>query len=75
MSKVFKSEERNRKKKEHITYSESYEVKFWIKTGEFWKQVTDIYFTASKGSHEYVEKRWKQDYANSKVKLVSVTYQ
>ena len=76
MKKIFKQEELNLKKNEHVTYSESYEVKFWIQGDDtFWKQETEIYFSAGKGDHEYILSRWKKDYAGKNVKLPIVTYQ
>ena len=75
MGKILKYEEINRKKNQHVEYSESYEVKFWIQDGEFWKEKTEMYFGKTKGEHEYVVKRWKIDYNGQNVKYISVTYQ
>lgn len=75
MGKILRYEEINRKKKQHIEYSESYEVKFWIQDGEFWKQKTEMYFGKTKDEHEYVVNRWKIDYNGQNVKYISVTYQ
>lgn len=73
MGKILKYEEI--KKNQHVEYSESYEVKFWIQEGEFWKQKTEMYFGKTKGEHEYVTNRWKNDYKGQNVKYISVTYQ
>ena len=75
MGKILKYEEINRKKNQHVEYSESYEVRFWIKDGEFWKQKTEMYFGKTKSEHEYVVNRWNTDYNGQNVKYVSVTYQ
>ena len=48
MGKIFRYEEINRKKNQHVEYSESYEVKFWIQDGEFLKQKTEMYFGKTK---------------------------
>jgi hypothetical protein len=75
MGKILKYEEINRKKNQNVEYSESYEVKFWIQDGEFWKQKTEMYFAKTKGEHEYVIKKWQNDYNGQNVKYISVTYQ
>ena len=75
MGKILRYEEINRKKNQHVEYSESYEVKFWIQDGEFWKQKTEMYFGKTKGEHKYVVNRWKSDYNGQNVKYISVTYQ
>jgi hypothetical protein len=76
MGKILKYEEINRRKNEHITYSESYEVKFWIQgIDTFWSQNAEMYFGKTKGDHEYVLNRWKKDYDGQSVKYISVTYQ
>lgn len=72
MGKILKFDEI--KKNEHIKYSESYEIKFWIKDGEFWKQIVETYFGKSKGEHEYIFERWKKDYKNKNVKFISLHY-
>ena len=71
MGKILKLEE----KKRGDGYSESYEVKFWIQEGEFWKQKTEMYFAKNKGEGGYVVDRWKEDYRGQNVKFVSVSYQ
>jgi len=73
MGKILKYEEI--KKNQHVEYSESYEIKFWIQEGEFWKQKTEMYFGKTKGEHEYVINRWKNDYKGHNVKYISITYQ
>lgn len=73
--KVFKEGERNRKLNEHVRYSESYEVKFWIKEGEFWKQRSEMYYTENKGAHDFVVDRWRSDYSKYEVDLINVIYQ
>jgi len=66
----------NRKKNEHVEYSESYEVKFW-QQGEngFWLPKNEMYFAKRKDEHEYVVNRWKEDYKNKPVKLINCNYQ
>jgi len=63
------------KKNQHSIYSNSYEVKFWIKESEFWKQTSELYYAKTKNNHEDIKLRWKNDYKNSNVKLISITYQ
>lgn len=81
MRKIFIESEINRKKNEHVTYSESYEVKYWILLhgdggqDSFWHPKTDMYYAASKDAHKYVEIRWKKDHKKHTVKLTSITYQ
>ena len=74
MGKILKYEEISRKKNQHVEYSESYEVKFWIQDGEFWKQKIEMYFGKTKSEHKYVINRWKSDYSRQNVKFISVTY-
>jgi hypothetical protein len=69
MSKILKYEEI--KNNQYLEYSESYEVKFWIQDGKFWKQKTEMYFGKTKGEHEYVFNRWKKDYNGQNVKYIS----
>lgn len=73
MGKILKYEEIG--KNQHGEYSESYEIKFWIKEGEFWKQKTEIYFGKTKSEHKAVINRWKKDYSKQNVKYISVSYQ
>lgn len=75
MGKILKYDEINTKKNQHVEYSESYEVKFWIQIDEFWKQKTEMYFAKNKGEHDYVVNRWKDEYSGQNVKFISVTYQ
>jgi hypothetical protein len=75
MGKILKYEEINQKKNQHVEYSESYELKFWIQEDEFWKQKTETYFAKTKGEHVSVIDRWQNDYKGKNVKYVSVTYQ
>jgi len=75
MGKILKFEEINQKKNQHVEYSDSYEVKFWIQDGEFWKQRTEMYFAKKKGENDSVLKRWKSDYKGINVKFISITYQ
>lgn len=73
MGKILKYEEINKNK--HVEYSESYEVKFWIREGEFWKQKNEMYFAKTKGEYDYVISRWRKDYIGQNVKYISVVYQ
>jgi len=74
MGKILKYEEI--KTKEHVLYSESYEVKFWFqKSDGFWEQRYEMYYGKGKGEHEYVSKRWERDYSGQPVKIVSIIYQ
>ncbi len=73
MGQILKFEEI--KKNQHVLYSESYEVKFWIKKGEFWEQKKELYFGKTKSEHTHVFKRWKSDYRSEDVKFISVNYQ
>ena len=73
MGKILKYEEI--KKNQHVEYSESYEIKFWIQEGEFWKQRTEIYFGKTKGEYKSVINRWKKDYKMKIVDFISITYQ
>lgn len=74
MGKVLKYEEIQ--KNEHVTYSESFVVKFWIQgIDTFWSQKSEMYFCKTKGEHEYVFNRWKKDYNGQNVKYISLTYQ
>lgn len=74
MIKVF--EELNLKKKEHVTYSESYAVRFWIqKSNGYWEQREQVYFATSKGRHDAVVDRWESDHAKFNVRLICCEYQ
>ena len=73
MGKILKYSEI--KNNQHVEYSEAYEVRFWIQDGEIWKPETQMYFGKRKGEDEYVIKRWKLDYKDENVKLISVIYQ
>jgi len=73
MGKILKYEEI--KKNQHVEYSESYKVRFWIKEGEFWKQRTETYYAKRKDEQEYVSNRWKDDYKGQDVKIIAVNYQ
>ena len=73
--KIAKAEELDKTKNQYVEYSESYIVKFWIQEGEFWQQKTEEYFAKSKGEHEKVVSRWKNDYRKQKVKFISIIYQ
>lgn len=74
MGKILRHQEI--KKNEHATYSESYEVKFWIQGEDtFWKQKTEMYFGKTKGEHESVLNRWKKDFLGQNVKYISMAYQ
>mgnify|MGYP001768315788 CR=1 FL=1 len=76
MGKIKKLEEINRKKNEHVHYSEEYEVNFWIqKPDGFWEKKYEMYFAKTKGEHEYVYNRWKEDYKGKPVKYISTIYQ
>lgn len=74
MGKIFKFDELNKKKGEHLVYFESYNVDFTKKDGEFWKECTDVYFAKTAGEHKEVERRWKNDNKRNKVKLKRITY-
>jgi hypothetical protein len=74
MGKILKYEEI--KKNEHVLYSESYEIKFWIqKPDGFWEQRYEMYYGKSKGEHVSVVNRWNKDYKGQAVRFVTVTYQ
>jgi hypothetical protein len=76
MGKIMRYEELNLKKNEQVLYSETYEVKFWIKKDDgFWKQDSLIYHAKTKAEHESVLKRWKLDFKGKEVKIIGVTYQ
>lgn len=74
MAKVLNSKERD-KQANKSEYSESYNVKFWILDGNFWKQKTEMYYARTKGAHEAVYKKWQQDYKGQNAKYVSTVYQ
>ena len=74
MGKILRYEEI--KKDEHVKYSESYEVNFWIqKEDSFWEKRQEMYFGETKAEHDSVTNRWQKDYTGKKVKLISVIYQ
>lgn len=76
MGKIFKFEELNLKKLQHVEYSETYEVRFSIqKPDGFWTQDQIIYHAKSKSAHKDVEKRWREDNKNQNVKLIRINYQ
>jgi hypothetical protein len=75
MSKIFKYHELNQKQQQHVEFSESYEVAFLMKEGEFWKHKTETYFSKNKCDHDAVENRWKKDYSGKAVKLTRIVYQ
>ena len=76
MGKIFKYEELNLKKLQHVEYSETYEVRFSIqKSDGFWTRDQVIYHAKTKSEHNDVEKRWRQDYKNQNVRLIGITYQ
>lgn len=76
MGKIMLFEELNIKKCEHVLYSETYEVRFWMKGSDgFWKQNSTIYHAKTKSEHKSVENRWVGDNKNNEVKLVGVYYQ
>lgn len=75
MVKVFLNSELDMKKNQHVIYSELYEVTYWIKEGEFWKKKTIMYRTASKGRSVEVFYRFKKDFRDKEVSIVSIIYQ
>ena len=75
MGKVLLYQELNIKKCEHVLYSETYEVRFWIKVGKFWKQKEVIYHAKTKSEHKSVGVRWINDYKGQEVKLIGIYYQ
>ena len=70
--KILSEEEIN--SKNYLTYSEPYRVRFWIKSGEFWKQDSKIYYSTQKVANEKVWKRAEKDFRNKIVKIISVSY-
>lgn len=75
MSKVFKINEL-KTTNDRVQYSESYEVNFHIqKTDGFWERRSETYRTANKSDHKDVELRWRKDFKNDNVTLISVIYQ
>lgn len=75
MGKIFLMEELNIKKQEQVLYSETYEVKYWLKEDEFWKPKDIMYHAKRKDEHQYVQKRWENDFKNQEVKLIGIYYQ
>jgi hypothetical protein len=73
MIKVLKIDEIEKGKR--YLYSESYEVIYWYESKGFWRQNSEMYFTASKNKQEQVANRWRKDHFNENVKLISVNYQ
>lgn len=59
----------------YLTYTDSYEVKFTIKVGQFWHQDVVVYFADNKGYERKVEARWRKDYQGKQTRLISVKYQ
>ena len=70
--KILSEEEIN--SKNYLTYSESYRVRFWIKSGEFWEQDSKIYYSTQKGANVKVWKKAETDFRNKIVKIISVSY-
>ena len=44
-----------RSMKNTIIKSEEYKVRFWVKDGEFWKQIQDSYFSHRRDDHRKAE--------------------
>lgn len=56
-------------------YSEQWMVTFWFRDGRFWKQKEDFYYTIDKGDfHDDVESKWKEEFKQFDVELISVKY-
>ncbi len=73
MVNVFKKEEIPKDK--HVEYSETYQVNFWITIDGTISKKQEIYHTASKGRHKQVAAKWKKEYNNKAVTLISVIYE
>jgi len=56
-------------------YSETYQVNFWLTENGIISKQQEIYHTASKGRHKQVEAKWKKEYKDKAVKLISVIYE
>lgn len=68
IKKLYKKDRRR-----FLMFTEAYAVKYRIQEGEFWTTKEVLYFAASKGKHEEVERQFRKDFPDAK--LINVIYQ